>query len=160
MRRHILITAVVLLLAGCSTDDTGGAVAETSVSTEASPSETGVPKLSEEWGPKLDAAGDGAEEGVCTEVGAPSCVEHLTALAEVVYEVEAAIESADAADVYPRSMKQADAVTAASEGYVAAGCEGSSDNALGDSVCAGYAATLLLGPATLSVTMKTDEYSR
>lgn len=160
MRRHIMITAAVLLLTGCSTGGDGQPADETRASAEASPSETAVPKLSKEWGPKLDAAGDGAENGVCTEVGSPGCVKHITALTEVVYDAETAIEDADAVVLYPRSMKHIEGVEAASKAYVAAECKGSTDTALGDSVCAGYTATLLLGPASLSMTMVTDELSR
>jgi hypothetical protein len=164
MRRHIIaVVAAGLLLAGCSgesSDDTSSkpkSTPTTESAAETTPEEK--PKLSEEWGPKLDTAGDKGEQGVCTEVGSPGCVKHITELTEVVYDVETAIEEANAKALYPRSMKHIEDVTDASEAYVAAECKGSTDNTLGDSACAGYAATLLLGPATLSMTLQTDEYS-
>ncbi|QQM45187.1 hypothetical protein [Streptomyces liliifuscus] len=161
MRRHIVgIIAAGLLLAGCS-EGSGDDKTEPKANPEAAAETTSTApvKLSDKWGPKLDAAGDKGEPGVCTEVGSPGCVDHITQLTEVVYDVETAIEEAGAEALYPRSMKHIDGVEAASEAYVAAECKGSTDTTLGDSACAGYAATLLLGPATLSMTMQTDEYS-
>lgn len=161
MRRHIItIVAAGLLAAGCSEESSSDPKSKaTTEAAGASATSSAPPKLSAKWGPKLDAATDEGPEGVCTEVGAPDCVKHLTQLTEVVYDVETAIEEAKAETLYPRSMKQIDAVEAASTAYVAAECKGSTDNALGDSACAGYTATLLLGPATLSMTMTTDELS-
>lgn len=154
------IIAAGLLLTGCTggsgdSDSEGKATAEpVTETTSAAPA-----KLSTKWVPKLEAAtGDGGQ-GICKEVGSPRCVKHVTNLTEVVYDVETAIEEADAEALYPRSMKHIDDVEAASEAYVDAECKGSTDNALGDSACAGYTATLLLGPASLSMTLQTDEYS-
>lgn len=161
MRRHIVgIAAIGLLLAGCS-GESGGDKPEPKATVEAAAETASAApvKLSEEWVPKLDAAGDKGGQGVCTEVGSSECVKHITQLTELVYDVETAIEEADAEALYPRSMKHIDGVEAASEAYVAAECKGSTDTALGDSACAGYTATLLLGPATLSMTLSTDEYS-
>jgi hypothetical protein len=161
MRRHIVgIIAAGLLLAGCSGESSGGKAESKATAEAAAETASAAPvKLSNKWMPKLDAAGDKGESGVCTEVGSPGCVKHVTQLTELVYDVETAIEEADAKALYPRSMKHIEDVTAASEAYVAGECKGSTDNALGDSACAGYAATLLLGPATLSMTLQTDEYS-
>lgn len=162
MRRQIItIVTAGLLLVGCSGGDSGDKAApKTSEATAGvGAASSSKPKLSEKWGPKLDAAADKGTEGICTEVGAPGCVKHLTKLTEVVYDVETAIEEAKAETLYPRSMKQIDAVESASTAYVAAECKGSTDTTLGDSACAGYTATLLLGPSTLSMTMTTDELS-
>ncbi|MEV0220881.1 hypothetical protein [Streptomyces sp. NPDC050704] len=161
MRRHIVgIAAAGLLLAGCSGESSGDKPESKATVDAAAETASAVPvKLSEKWAPKLDAAGDKGEQGVCTKVGSPECVTHITQLTEVVYDVETAIEEADAKALYPRSMKHIEDVTAASEAYVAGECKGSTDTTLGDSACAGYTATLLLGPASLSMTLTTDEYS-
>jgi hypothetical protein len=164
MRRQIItIIAAGLLAAGCS-GESGNDKPEPKATAEATAqaaaeTRSAAPALSKEWETKLDDAGDKGGEGVCTEVGSEACVKHLTQLTEVVYDVEAAITEAGADTLYPRSMKHIDEVEAASTAFVEAECKGSTDNALGDSACAGYAATLLLGPATLSMTMTTDELS-
>lgn len=156
---------VVMLAGGCSSGDGGGDGKADASPTTATSSPTiaetvtaAAPKLSEEWGPKLDAAGDGAPEGVCKTVGTEDCVTHITELTELVYDVRDAIDTAGATAVYPKTLEAIDDVEAASGSYAEGGCAGSSGETLADgSVCGGYVATLLLGPATLSMTMTTDE---
>ncbi|CAL9350663.1 hypothetical protein SUDANB1_00454 [Streptomyces sp. enrichment culture] len=165
MKRHIItITAVALLTVGCSStssSDKPAATPATKASVEAAV-ETSAPakvKLSEEWVPKLEAALDKTEDDICKEVGAPKCVKFITDLTSVVYDVGDAIEEADAEVDYPRSMKDVEAVEKASEAYVAAECKGSTELTLGDTVCAGYTATLMVTPATLQMDLTTDELS-
>jgi hypothetical protein len=169
MRRTTTTAAVLLaalLAAGCSSgegdgkpESTSTAAAPSTAASESASSAATPVKLSVEWVPKLDAAGDDAPEGVCEEIGTEDCVKHVTELTELVYDVEDAIRTADAMARYPSSMETIGDVQEASKGYVEAGCRGSTDNPLGNSECAGYAAQLLIGPATLSMTMYTDEVS-
>ncbi|MGQ4393770.1 hypothetical protein ACN6K5_003556 [Streptomyces violaceoruber] len=156
----------VLLAAGCSSGDGGGdgkADASPTPATStpaAAESETAAaaPKLSEEWGPKLDAATSSGKDDVCKTVGAKPCVDHITELTELVYDVRDAIDTAGATAVYPKTVEAIGNVEDASASYADGGCAGSSEETLADgSVCGGYVATLLLGPATLSMTMTTDE---
>lgn len=161
MRRHIItITAIALLAVGCSSSngepDAKPATAAT-VEAAAEPSESTKVKLSTEWVPKLEAALDKTEDDICAEVGSPKCVKFITDLASVVYDVGTAIEDADAEVDYPRSMKDVEAVEKASAAYVAAECKGSTELTLGDSVCAGYTAELMVRPATLQMNLGTDE---
>jgi hypothetical protein len=161
MRRHIItIAAVAILSVGCSSSgDKPDAKAKPTPIAEAA-AETSAPakvKLSTEWVPKLEAALAKTEDDICAEVGSPQCVKHITALASVVYDVGHAIEDAGAELDYPRSMKDVEAVEKASEAYVAAECKGSTELTLGDSVCAGYTAELMVRPATLQMNLTTDE---
>ncbi|MFD8488652.1 hypothetical protein [Streptomyces sp. NPDC059712] len=155
----------MLLAGGCSSGDGGGdgkadaSPAPATSSPAAVESETAAaPKLSEEWGPKLDAATDSSKPNVCKEVGSQPCVDHITELTELVYDVRDAIDTAGATVVYPKTVEAIGNVEDASASYAEGGCAGSSEETLADgSVCGGYVATLLLGPATLSMTMTTDE---
>lgn len=164
MRRTTAVTAAlfaVMLAGGCSDGD-GKADASpttaTSSPTIAESEAAAAPKLSEEWGPKLDAAGDGAPEGVCKTVGSQACVEHITELTELVYDVRDAIDTAGATAAYPETMDAIQDVEDASAGYAEGGCAGSSEATLAEgSVCGGYVATLLTGPGIVSLTMTTDE---
>lgn len=165
MRRTTTVTAVlfaVLLAGGCSSGgEDGKAEAKPAASTptvEASPSQTAPPKLSVEWGPKLDAATDSGQPDVCKEVGSKGCVTHITKLTQLVYDVRDAIDTAGATPVYPKTVEAIGDVEDASGAYAEGGCQGSTEATLDEgSVCGGYVATLLLGPATLSMTMATDE---
>ncbi|MBR8638621.1 hypothetical protein KEF29_03230 [Streptomyces tuirus] len=164
MRRHIItITAVALLAAGCSSASGDKPevtpTAEASVEAAAESSAPAEVKLSEEWVPKLEAALGKTEANICKEVGAPKCVKFITELTSVVYAVGTAIEEAGAELDYPRSMKDVETVEKASEAYVDAECKGSTELTLGDSVCAGYTATLMVTPATLQMNLTTDELS-
>lgn len=160
MRRHIItIVAAGLLATGCSgggNDKPEPPAAAAPAATSASPA---VEKLSKEWVPKLEAVTDTAASGVCREVGSPGCVDHLTELTSVVYDVGIAIETAGAETRYPRSMKHIDEVEAASEAYVAAECKGETESMLDGTACAGYGGTLLMGPSILMMKLQTDEYS-
>lgn len=157
----------VLLAGGCSDGDGGGdgktdaSPAPASSSPAAVESESAAaaaPKLSEEWGPKLDAASDSSKPSVCKTVGSTACVDHVTELTELVYDVRDAIDTAGATAVYPKTLEAIQDVEDASASYAEGGCAGSTDETLADgSVCGGYVATLLLGPATVSMTMTTDE---
>ncbi|WP_432185466.1 hypothetical protein [Streptomyces tendae] len=156
---------VVLLAGGCSGGDGGGdgkadaspAPATSSPAVVDSES-AAAPKLSEEWGPKLDAATSSGKDDVCKTVGSKPCVDHITELTELVYDVRDAIDTTGATAVYPKTLEAIDDVETASASYAEGGCAGSTDETLADgSVCGGYVATLLLGPATLSMTMTTDE---
>lgn len=155
----------VLLAAGCSSGDGGGdgktdaSSAPASSTPAAVESEsTATPKLSAEWGPKLDAASDSSKPSVCKTVGSKPCVDHITELTQLVYDVRDAIDTAGATPVYPKTLEAIGNVEDASGSYAEGGCAGSSEETLADgSVCGGYVATLLLGPATLSMTMTTDE---
>ncbi|MGW0015375.1 hypothetical protein ACWDVX_37215 [Streptomyces tendae] len=167
-RTTTVVTAAlftVLLAGGCSDGDGDGKTDASSAPASSSPaaaeSETtaaAAPKLSEEWGPKLDAATSSGKDDVCKTVGSTACVDHITELTELVYDVRDAIDTAGATAVYPKTLEAIDDVEAASGSYAEGGCAGSSGETLADgSVCGGYVATLLLGPATLSMTMTTDE---
>lgn len=155
----------VLLAGGCSDGDGGGdgkadaSPAPATSSPAAVESETAAaPKLSTVWGPKLDAATSSGKDDVCKTVGSKPCVDHITELTELVYDVRDAIDTAGATAVYPKTLEAIDDVEDASASYAEGGCAGSSGETLADgSVCGGWVATLLLGPATLSMTMTTDE---
>ncbi|MFJ3043641.1 hypothetical protein [Streptomyces tendae] len=169
MHRTTAAAAAVLLLtvltAGCSDGDGGGdgkaesSSAPATSSPAAAESETAAtPKLSEEWGPKLDAATSSGKDDVCKTVGAKPCVDQITELTELVYDVRDAIDTAGATAVYPKTVEAIGNVEDASASYAEGGCAGSLGETLADgSVCGGYVATLLLGPATVSMTMTTDE---
>lgn len=165
MRRHIItIITAGLLAVGCSGESSSDkpeskSTAEATVEAAEVATSPAPVKLSEKWGPKLDAVIDKGTSGVCTEVGSPGCVEHLTDLTSVVYDVETAIEEAGAETRYPRSMKHIEEVEAASGAFVAAECAGSTDSMLDGTVCAGYGGTLLVGPSILRMKLQTDEYS-
>lgn len=155
----------VLLAAGCSGggDDpkaaTKPSAASSTATAEASESaeSSSAPKLSVKWVPKLDAASSSNKADVCAQVGSAACTAHITRLTEVVYALDTAIDEAGAADVYPRTKEQIGKVEAASESYVDDGCADSAEATLGGSACGGYVGVLLLGPATASMTMTTDE---
>lgn len=153
----------VLLAGGCSSGGGDGKAESSPTPATSSPaaveSETAAaPKLSEEWGPKLQAATDSSRDDVCKTVGSQACVEHITELTELVYDVRDAIDTAGATASYPKTLEAIDDVEDASASYAQGGCAGSTDETLADgSACGGYVATLLLGPATLSMTMTTDE---
>lgn len=155
----------VLLAGGCSSGDGGGDGKTESSPTPASSSPAVVesetaaaPKLSEEWGPKLDAATSSSKDDVCKTVGAKPCVDHITELTELVYDVRDAIDTAGATASYPDTVEAIGKVEDASAAYAEGGCAGSSGETLADgSECGGWVATLLLGPANVNLTMTTDE---
>lgn len=168
MRRTTLSAAVlltVLLAAGCSG---GGDDAKTASSSspaksaatepeDTAASNSAPPKLSVKWQPKLEAASTSSKPDVCKQVGSQACTDHITKLTELVYDLDTAIDEADAADAYPKTKEQIGKVEAASESYVDDGCADSAEETLGGSACGGYVGVLLLGPATASMTMTTDE---
>ena len=157
MRRHIIsIVAACLLTASCSNgSDDAPKAKSTAEPAPASPAP--AVKLSEEWVPKLEAATGKGRPNICLEAGSDSCVEHITMLTSLVYDVETAIEEADARLRYPRSSKTIEKVTQSSEAYVAAECEGGTDLTLDGGVCGESAAQMLVGPATLMMQLETDE---
>ncbi|MBZ6211666.1 hypothetical protein KVH31_34790 [Streptomyces olivaceus] len=167
MRRTVTaVTAAllaVLLTGGCSDGNGGGdgkadASPAPATSTPADEPETAAPKLSEEWGPKLQAATRSSRDDVCKTVGSKPCVEHITTLTELVYDVRDAIDTAGAGAAYPKTLAAVDDVEEASGAYAEGGCAGSSEATLLDgSVCGGYVAALLLGPSMLDIRMTTDE---
>ncbi|GHC36762.1 MULTISPECIES: hypothetical protein [Streptomyces rochei group] len=161
------VLLVGLLAAGCSSGDDGDdgksgaestpapAVSSTAPSTS---EPAAAPTLSKEWQPKLDAATAGDHDDVCKTVGSTACVTYITELAEVVYDVRDAIDTAGATAAYPKTMDAIQDVEDASAGYAEGGCAGSSEATLAEgSVCGGYVATLLTGPGIVSLTMTTDE---
>ncbi len=159
------VLLVGLLAAGCSSGDdgddgkSGAAPAPAASSAAPSTSEPAVaPTLSKEWQPKLDAATAGDHDDVCKTVGSTACVTYITELAEVVYDVRDAIDTAGATAAYPETMDAIQDVEDASAGYAEGGCAGSSEATLAEgSACGGYVATLLTGPGIVSLTMTTDE---
>ncbi|MFJ6069088.1 hypothetical protein ACIQHU_39365 [Streptomyces tendae] len=169
MRRTVTATAAVLLgvllATGCSSGDDGegkadGTPAPATSSAAPSESETAAaaPKLSAEWSPKLQAATSSGQDDVCKTVGAKPCVDHITRLTELVYDVRDAIDTAGATAVYPKTLEAIGDVEDASASYAEGGCAGSSEATLMDgSECGGYVATLLLGPSMVDMTMTTDE---
>lgn len=164
MRHHIITIIMVGLLAvGCSGESGNGeadAKATTTAAEAAAESTEPAPvKLSTEWAPKLDAAANKTTSGICAQLGSTKCIEHLTNITSIVYDVETAIEEAGAETAYPRSMKHIDKVEAASEAFVAAECKGSTESMLDGTACAGYGGTLLMGASILSMKLQTDEYS-
>ncbi|MEV8248114.1 hypothetical protein AB0R01_30725 [Streptomyces rochei] len=159
-----VLLVAALLTAGCSSGDgddekAGAAPTPAASSTAPSPSEpAAAPTLSTEWQPKLDAATAGDHDDVCKTVGSTACVTYITELAEVVYDVRDAIDTAGATAAYPETMDAIQDVEDASAGYAEGGCAGSSEATLAEgSVCGGYVATLLTGPGIVSLTMTTDE---
>ncbi|WP_461712182.1 hypothetical protein [Streptomyces sp. DSM 41013] len=156
----------VLLAGGCSSGDGGGdgkadaspAPATAAPSAAESETATAAPKLSTEWGPKLDAATSSGKDDVCKTVGSQACVDHITELTELVYDVRDAIDTAGATASYPDTVEAIEKVEGASSSYAEGGCAGSSEATLADgSECGGWVATLLLGPANVNLTMTTDE---
>lgn len=158
-----VLLVAALLTAGCSSgndgDDRKTESAPAASSAAPSTSEpAAVPTLSKEWQPKLDAATAGDHDDVCKTVGSTACVTYITELAEVVYDVRDAIDTAGATAAYPKTMDAIQDVEDASAGYAEGGCAGSSEATLAEgSVCGGYVATLLTGPGIVSLTMTTDE---
>ncbi|KPC69090.1 hypothetical protein ADL27_55020 [Streptomyces sp. NRRL F-6602] len=155
----------VLLAGGCS-DGTGGGGGKAdsspapASSAPAAGAETAAaaPRLSEEWGTKLQAATRSSQDDVCKTVGSKPCVDHITTLTELVYDVRDAIDTAGQAAAYPKTLAAVDDVEEASGAYAEGGCAGSSEATLLDgSECGGYVATLLLGPSMLDIRMTTDE---
>lgn len=165
MRRHIItIITTGLLAVGCSGGSGDGSKPDAKATTKAveasaATAESAPVKLSTEWVPKLDAATDKTTSGICTQLGSAKCVEHLTNLTVVVYDVERAIEEAGAETSYPRSMRHIDEVEAASGAFVDAECKGSTESMLDGTACAGYGGTLLMGASILKMKLQTDEYS-
>ncbi|WP_157849380.1 hypothetical protein [Streptomyces violaceorubidus] len=168
MRHTTTATAAVLLAvlaAGCSSGDDGdgkadGSPAPSTSSAAPAESETTAarPKLSTEWSPKLQAATSSSQDDVCKTVGAKPCVDHITRLTELVYDVRDAIDTAGATAAYPKALEAIGDVEDASAAYAEGGCAGSSEATLLDgSECGGYVATLLLGPSMVDMTMTTDE---
>ncbi|WP_053143228.1 hypothetical protein [Streptomyces ambofaciens] len=167
--RHTATAAAALLVAalaaGCSSGDGGEdgkpEASPAPATSSAAPSETtpaAAPTLSTEWQPKLDAATAGDHDNVCKTVGSQACVDHITKLTELVYDVRDAIDTAGATAAYPKTMDAIQDVEDASTAYAEGGCAGSSEETLGEGVaCGGYVATLLVGPGTVSLTMTTDE---
>ena len=173
MRRAVaaVVAVVAVLAAGCSSggDDpkadtkpsatassSPAAAAQTEETAEVDAPESAAPALSTKWGPKLEAAGE-AKSGICKDAGAKQCVDHITKLTELVYDVDTAIDEADAAAAYPKAKAEIAKVEEASESYVDDGCAGSGETTLGGSACGGYVAKLLVGPANVQMTMTTDE---
>lgn len=173
MRRTTLSAAAlftVLLAAGCSgggddakpkaassSSPAKSAAAKPEDSADAAVSSSAPPKLSDKWAPKLEAASKASQPNICKDAGAKQCTDHITKLTELVYDVDDAIDEADAADVYRTTKESIAKVEAASEGYVNDGCAGSGEATLGGSACGGHVQWLLLGPATVEMTMQTDE---
>jgi hypothetical protein len=166
MRRTTTTAAVLLvaalLAAGCSSGDDGKAestpapAASSAASSASEPA--AAPTLSTKWQPKLNAATAGDHDDVCATVGSKACVTYITELAEVVYDVRDAIDTAGATAAYPETMDAIQDVEDASAAYAEGGCAGSSEATLAEgSVCGGYVATLLTGPGIVSLTMTTDE---
>ncbi len=168
--RHAILNAAsaavltVLLAAGCTSgEDEPKADTKPSATASSSPAATAetaesskAPELYAKWGPKLEAAGEGTS-GVCTDAGAEQCVDHVTKLTELVYDVDDAIDEADAAAAYPKTKAEIAKVEDASEAYVEDGCAGSGEATLGGTVCGEHVQRLLLGPANVSMTLQTDE---
>ncbi|WP_445520451.1 hypothetical protein [Streptomyces sp. NEAU-174] len=158
----IAVVAAGLLLAGCgssgSSDDGDKSKSKPSKkSTPAAAAPKRPAKLSTEWIPKIDAATGSGTQGVCATVGADRCAQHLTRIAEVVIDLEVAIDSADARARYPRSVKDIDKVSAASNGYATDGCLGDPAADLDGSPCFKYSADIMGGAASLTLDLGTDE---
>lgn len=145
----------MLLTASCSSGDDPDAAPKTSQPAAASPAAKA--RLSKTWTPRLDKAARTARPNVCKVVGASGCTKHVTLMAEVVFALDDAIDASDAADRYPRSKAEIAKVTRASEDYATQGCADSNEPTLGNTPCAKAVADLLAGPATLSMTLSTDE---
>lgn len=161
MRRHMIaVIAAGLLLTACGSG-TGSDKADSKPDDKAKPaakaSERPAEKLSAEWIPKLDAATDSGTQGVCASVGAERCTRHLTRIVEVVVDLEAAIDGADARARYPRSVRDIDKVSAASDGYATDGCQGDPAADVDGSPCFRYSADIMVGAASLTLDLGTDE---
>lgn len=115
------------------------------------------PKLSVKWAPKLEAASKASQPSICKDAGAKACTDHITKLTELVYDVGHAIDEADAAADYPKTKAHIAKVEEASSGYVDDGCAGSDEATLGGSACGEHVQWVLLGPATVEMTLQTDE---
>lgn len=171
MRRTTLSAAVlltVLLAASCSgggddpkaassSSPAKSAAAKQEDSADTAASSSAPPKLSTKWAPKLEAASKASQPNICKDAGAKQCTDHITKLTELVYDVGDAIDEADATADYPKTVAQIAKVERASEGYVDDGCAGSGEATLGGSACGGHVQWLLLGPATVEMTLQTDE---
>ncbi|MFE9064919.1 hypothetical protein [Streptomyces violaceusniger] len=155
----IAVVAAGLLLTGCGSS--GG-----SEEPESKPSKKPTPaaaqskrpvKLSAEWIPKIDAATGSGTQGVCASVGVDRCAQHLTRIVEVVIDLEVAIDDADARARYPRSVKDIDKVSAASNRYATDGCLGDPAADLDGSPCFKYSADIMGGAASLTLDLGADE---
>ncbi|MCQ8831773.1 hypothetical protein [Streptomyces malaysiensis] len=155
----IAAVTVGLLLAGCGSS--GGDKPEPSGKPSKESPAAAAPKktkkLSTEWIPKIDAATGSGTQGVCATVGMDRCAQHLTRIAEVVIDLEVAIDSADARARYPRSVKDIDKVSAASNGYATDGCLGDPSADLDGSPCFKYSADIMVGASSLTLDLGTDE---
>ncbi|MFF1716557.1 hypothetical protein [Streptomyces sp. NPDC058268] len=162
----VLLAALLLggLTACSSGGDDGGRAKPSSSTAEAASAETesttessSPPELSARWRPKLEAANDSSKPGICKHAGAKVCTDHITKLREVVYALDGAIDEAGVAAAYPKTKATIGKVESASEAYVEDGCAGSSEATLGGTACGGHVQWLLLGPATVEMTVTTDE---
>lgn len=154
-RTALAAAAAVLALAACSSSTDGE---PNSPAKKASPSTKAPdPKLSAKWIPKLEKATDSGRQDICAAVGSPACTAHLTNLASVAYDLEAAIEEAGAGAEYPEAIATIRKVERASETYVAEDCEGSSEPTLGSTPCATATQDILAGPGLLTMDLELDE---
>ncbi|MGW8679647.1 hypothetical protein ACWGNN_01010 [Streptomyces sp. NPDC055817] len=161
MRRHIGgIAAAGLLLAGCSGAHDSGDAKPDKPKTSASRSSSATVKLSDEWIPKLDKATDGKGEAVCGSVGTQQCADHLTKIATTVFDLESAIEEADAKSDYPRSMAEIKKVDKATDAWTEHQCLNDPNADMDGSPCPKDAYDILGAGAGLQMTLITDELKR
>lgn len=160
MRRHIGgIVAAGLLLAGCSGAHSGDAKPE-EPKASASTSSSATVKLSDKWIPKLEKATDSNGEAVCGSVGTQQCADHLTKIATAVFELETAIEEADAKAGYPRSMAEIKKVDKATEAWTEHECLNDPNADMDGSPCPKDAYDIMGAGAGLQFTLITDELKR
>lgn len=145
-RTTITLTAAALILATSCTNSSNDEPAAT----------PGRTKLSTEWITKLENATT-TDKATCNEVGDQACAEHLTDIAEVVIDLEIAIDEAGGVDAYPRSMKQIDQINEAVDAYTEHECLGDENAGIPGSPCPDDARTIMTGGAALQLALETDE---
>lgn len=157
--RTVLAAAatVLALAAGCSSDSDAPKPSPATKKAAASTKPATPAKLSTKWIPKLEKATAGGGQDICLTVGSPECTAHLTDLTLAAYDLEDAITTAGVEADYPESIAQIRNVERASDTYVAEGCEGSSEPALGSTPCATATQTILAGPGMLTMNLELDE---
>ncbi|MFI2349689.1 hypothetical protein ACH492_22080 [Streptomyces sp. NPDC019443] len=161
MRARTVITALLLAAAataGCS--NAGDAKpTKTVTSTPASPAAAATAAtgdLAPIWTPKLDAAaGPNAEAtGACQTPSSSECARYIKEIMVVVDGVDAAINKTGKR--YPQSTAQIVKMRDAQKVYTDEGCEG--DPAADDPNSRCHAImTITVGPATLGMTLMTDD---
>lgn len=158
--RTITVTAALLLagLVGCSSgDDVKSARSDPKPQPTPTPAAS-TADLAPIWTPKLDAAaGANAEAtGACQMPSSSECARYIKEIMAVVDGVDAAIN--ETGKRYPQSTAQIVKMRDARKVYTDEGCEG--DPAADDpnSQCWEIMA-ITVGPATLGMTLMTDDFS-